>query len=97
MLESFTSGTFEPHIGDVFRLHVEGHPPVDTVLVEATRLRASPERARAPFSIVFRGPVEPVYPQRIYRLEHGGIGEFEVFLVPVGRDSDGVRYEAVFT
>jgi hypothetical protein len=52
--------------------------------------------ARAPFTLVFRGPPEPLLPQRIYRLEHDFIGALEIFLVPIGQDADGVAYEAVF-
>jgi hypothetical protein len=52
---------------------------------------------RAPFSIVFRGPATPILPQRIYRLEHPAIGSFDLFLVPIGPDERGLRYEAIFT
>jgi hypothetical protein len=38
-----------------------------------------------------------VLPQRIYPFEHPDLGAFEVFIVPVGADPDGVRYEAVFS
>jgi hypothetical protein len=47
-------------------------------------------------SIVFRGPREPVLPQRIYAFEHAGLGAFEIFIVPIGPDDAGMRYEAVF-
>ena len=52
---------------------------------------------RLPFVATFRGPQEPRLPQRIYRLDHDGLGTLELFLVPVGRDAQGVRYEAIFT
>jgi hypothetical protein len=54
-------------------------------------------RRRAPFSTVFRGPATPILPQRIYRLQHPEIGGFELFLVPIGPDERGMRYEAIFT
>lgn len=98
MLESFTCETFQPHMGDTFRLHLDAPPPLDVVLTEASELPvSSPQRPRAPFSIVFRGPPTVVLPQRIYAVEHPGIGTFELFLVPIGSDDEGVRYEAVFT
>jgi hypothetical protein len=83
--------------------------PLDLQLIEVTDLgqRGAPPDApgaagtpgghRAPFSIVFRGPPAPVLPQRIYPLEHAGIGVFELLLVPIGPDDGGMRYEAVFT
>ena len=48
---------------------------------------------RAPFSVVFEGGPSPPLPQRIYRVEHDGLGALEIFLVPIAAD----RYEAVFT
>jgi hypothetical protein len=98
VLETFTASTFEPLVGETFHMHVEGDPvPVDLVLTDATELpMASARPGRAPFSVVFRGPAA-IYPQRTYQLEHPRLGPFELFLVPIGTDADGVRYEAVFT
>jgi hypothetical protein len=58
--------------------------------------RATTPSGREPFSIVFRGPLEPVLPQRIYRFEHEALGAFELFIVPIGTDESGMQYEAVF-
>ena len=33
----------------------------------------------------------------MYRVEHEDIGSFEIFLVPIGPDEKGMKYEAVFT
>jgi hypothetical protein len=46
---------------------------------------------------MFRGPTGPILPQRIYRLRHPVMGELDLFLVPIGPDGEGMRYEAVFT
>jgi hypothetical protein len=35
-------------------------------------------------------------PQRIYSLAHDSLGRLEIFLVPVGRDADGVRCQPIF-
>jgi hypothetical protein len=51
---------------------------------------------RLQFSLVFRGPLTPALPQRAYRLTHADLGELELFLVPIARDGDGMRYEAAF-
>ncbi|MBE0611635.1 MAG: hypothetical protein IH609_19800 [Dehalococcoidia bacterium] len=51
---------------------------------------------RQPFSLVFRGPANPLLPQAIYRLESDAVEPLEIFLVPIGRDADGVTYEAIF-
>lgn len=55
-----------------------------------------PQAPRQPFSLLFRGPPEGVLPQGVYPLEHPELGRLEIFLVPISRTDDGVRYEAVF-
>jgi hypothetical protein len=47
------------------------------------------------YALLFRGPGTFVLPQQIYKLKHDRLGEFDLFLVPVGRDANGVHYEAV--
>lgn len=51
----------------------------------------------APFALLFYGPGERLLPQRIYRLEHATLGAFDLFIVPLGPDAQGLRYEAIFT
>jgi hypothetical protein len=105
-LQTLTAGDFRPHQGTRFRL-TGGSPPgsVETELVEVTEHGTSaPGSFRAPFSVLFHGPLEPVLPQGIYRLEHEQLGTLELFIVPVGPDEPRVpgqaptamRYEAVF-
>ncbi|MFN2412529.1 MAG: hypothetical protein ABR535_05675 [Pyrinomonadaceae bacterium] len=48
------------------------------------------------FSLFFLGRGEPVLPQATYRMEHEQLSSLEIFLVPVSREADGFRYEAVF-
>ena len=49
------------------------------------------------FSLSFVGRASPWLPQGQYKLEHAKMGECELFLVPNGPDSSGMRYEAVFS
>jgi hypothetical protein len=51
---------------------------------------------RQQFSLVFRGPAAPVLPQGTHALHHDALGDLDLFLVPLGPDSDGMRYEAAF-
>jgi hypothetical protein len=91
--------SFTPHLGDRFVLRpaFPGAHALDLVLVEATALSHGEGRPRTPFSLVFRGPVQPVLEQGIQRLEHLELGNLDLFLVPIARDAQGTRYEAVFT
>jgi hypothetical protein len=86
--------TFSGRVGQEFKLTVDGATSIATTLTSATPHDAT--RVAAGFSLVFTGPSEPLLPQRIYRMLHDGLGEFDIFLVPIGRDDSSVRYEAVF-
>lgn len=97
MLESFTHETFAGREGDRFRIRLEDGTTLETRLRSARTWGEGSANHRVPFTLTFVGPLAPVLPQRIYRLEHDGMGAFEIFLVPVGPDSDGMQYEAVFT
>ena len=96
MVESFTVDTFAGRIGEAFTVEVAGAAPFEATLTEATA--HGPPAApggRPPFSLEFVGPVHVV--QAIYRLSHHDLGDFDLFLVPLGPVSSGMRYEAVFS
>ena len=52
---------------------------------------------REAYSLLFCGPSMPILPQQIYTVRHQVIGELDIFLVPIGPQSEGMGYEAVFT
>ena len=97
MLESLTLGDFFERIGEEF-LVAAGETTVDLVLVETTDFarRENPGPRRSPFSLIFRGPSAPVLAQKTYALENAALGRLEIFLVPIGPDASGMRYEAIF-
>lgn len=45
---------------------------------------------------MFAGPLEPVLPQATYGLDHETLGHLDLFLVPIGAVSEGMRYHAAF-
>ena len=55
------------------------------------------KRPGGAFALEFVLPSGTVLPQAIYALEHAALGSLAIFLVPLGRTQDGVRYEAIFT
>lgn len=89
-----------------YRLELGADGSVTLTLVEATgagELPPAPAAGadaapppRRPFSLLFRGPLDPQLRQATYRLRHAQLGDLEIFLVPVARRADGMRYEAVF-
>jgi len=96
LLAALTIDDFTPCVGQVFRLAHEGGA-LELVLqrADSTGIRAL-QGGRAGFSLEFLGPGAPILSQRIYQLEHPVLGILEIFLVPLGREPGGVRYEAVF-
>jgi hypothetical protein len=96
-VEGFTASTFADRCGERFRVFVDATSSFEAELVEVNELGRPSGNARAPFSLVFRGPSGQEVAQRIYRLEHEELGAFDLFLVPIGPDETGMRYEAVFT
>ncbi len=95
-LEALTASTFAPLRGEPFGIAPEDAPEFELELVDVVEA-AHEGTGRRQFSIVFRGGPTPPLPQRIYRLEHDELGPLDLFLVPLGPDSVGQRYEAVFT
>jgi hypothetical protein len=110
-LDAMTADDFRAVRGERFRL--TGSSPLDgsaialdVELADVTGQAGGPSRAgfRVPFSVEFHGPLTPVLPQRIYRLEHEQFGAVELFLVPIGFDEPSepgqrptaMRYEAAF-
>lgn len=106
-LQELTAEDFRSHLGSRFRLTDESRGPAVSVEAELADVTENPGGAmgtfRSPFSVVFHGPLEPVLPQRIYRLEGEHFGSVELMLVPIGPNEvppgekpTAMRYEAVF-
>ena len=102
-LENLTLESFQPSVGNTFRIRASPEQTIDAELIEARAL-ADPGRSpkgassqRRPFALLFRTTLKGALPQRIYAVEHDALGAYELFLVPVGPDSVGMVYEAIFT
>ena len=71
----------------------EGSPVTLTMKVARVELRAD-DAPMVQFSIVLRGPADPLLPQRTYRLRHSRLGDYALLITPLARDATGVEYEA---
>jgi len=96
-----THDLFAGRVGESFEVSGDGVPAVTMELAEVAEGsepggRGPHGEERSQFSLVFRGPAGRVLPQAIYRLAHAELGELELFLVPLGPDAQGSRYEAAF-
>ena len=94
MLEEFNSKTFLECLHTAFQIHVAGHEPLTVELIEVSERNTSPQLEQ--FSLFFRGPASPYALQATHQMEHEKLGRFDLFLVPLGPDALGMRYEAVF-
>ena len=99
-LKALTSvAPFKEVVGSRFRIHWGTGDSAELELVSAEGLKASSQRpgGREPFALIFRADSTRFYlPQAVYRLDHEKVGSLEIFLVPVGPDEKGMRFEAVF-
>lgn len=80
---------------DTFTARSGAGSSIDLVLVQThdgTYPRFSPGG-----TLVFRGPADPALEQGTVQMSHPDLGEFPIFVVPVGEDERGREYEAVFS
>jgi hypothetical protein len=97
VLDTLTHDSFSPHRGSAFEVRAEGRTLALELLEVKPYQGDGAPGSRQPFSLFFRGPRDVYLPQQIVPLEHAALGRLEIFLVPVGLEADGYRYEAVFT
>lgn len=96
--------TFGDRVGDTFELTNGAGETAEIVLssCEPTPYTVPDEWGetvnRTPFKLLFHElGAERFAPQQIFTLRHPELGELEIFLVPLGPDERGMRYEAVIT
>lgn len=98
MSANLTEASFTEQLHTKFRVRAKAPRPVELELVEVKgwRSRAEEQQGMERFSVFFTGPADILMPQHTYTLEHEQMGAFDIFLVPIAREADGFRYEAVF-
>lgn len=84
---------FESARNSSFTVSAEGAASPDVQLaLTALHTRPAPPGFEQ-FSLMFSGPAAPLLPQGIYCFKHEQLGELPLFMVPVGKRSDGIQYE----
>jgi len=96
-MATLTEQEFSKHVDTDFRVKLDTPEPVNLRLVEVKSYKKKDEEhgGMERFSLFFTGRGNLV-PQKTYSVSHDEMGEFELFLVPIGRTEDGFRYESVF-
>ncbi|MBL4802113.1 MAG: hypothetical protein JKY45_09475 [Emcibacter sp.] len=93
-LSTLSHDDYHPLVGEVFKLDAAG----DTLelVLDNSKTLGEGQREGGPFSLLFKGPKEPMLAQGTFPISHDKLGSHELFIVPVGEDNDAVHYEAVF-
>ncbi|MFL6211690.1 MAG: DUF6916 family protein [Pyrinomonadaceae bacterium] len=98
MPEKLTEEDFARQLNSKFRVRAATPRPLELELVEVKSWRsgAAEQSGMERFSLFFTGPADIFLPQQSYTLEHEQLGVLDIFLVPVARTAEEMRYEAVF-
>jgi len=89
-----THEVFSAALNTKFLVEVAENQNVELNLEYVSELKLYPRQEE--FSLVFRGPNEAFLGQGTRRMRHETIGSLQLFLVPIGQEPEGYRYEAVF-
>jgi hypothetical protein len=84
--------TYVPLVGSTFRIRRSQSSSLQVKLVSATRL---PSEVGESFSLIFRGHGNAKLGQETYTIGHPRLGEFPLFLVPVGPARRGQDFQAI--
>lgn len=100
-IDWLTAEDFDGRIGEHFDAAAGDGVPIALELVEVETSsepggRGPDGQERLQFSLLFRGPATPVLAQGTYQIEHVDFEDLALFLVPLGPDAEGPRYEASF-
>ena len=90
--------SFSRHLNTKFTVKVESGELIELELVEVAVRKIEPneQAGMERFSTFFSGAGNFFLPQQTYELRHPEMGEMAVFIVPIGMDEKGYRYEAIF-
>jgi hypothetical protein len=93
--------TFSRYLNTKFSFSHEAVEAVALKLIEVNDLtpkmaRRSAANGKECFAAVFIGSHNAPMRQETYMVTHESIGKFAMFVVPIGRNKEGIYYEAVF-
>ena len=99
MTNPYTYKNFSKHLNTIFQIHYGAESTLDVELIEIRELVSDTTNPdRTPFSLIFYSIDRKNYLiQQIYTFEHPQMGSLEMFIVPLGPDEHGMRYEVIFT
>ncbi len=90
---ALTYENFAKNLNTEFQVDRDGEH-IQLVLIEISNLKTTERQEE--FSLVFRGPLDHPLSQAIHQFRHSSMGDFPVFIVPIGMREEGYQYQAVF-
>ena len=95
---SLSLKSFSHHLNTAFTVMIEGDQTVMLTLTEVKSLGGQPagDLTVESFSLIFEGPTSPMLAQSSFEFVHDHMGEFFIFIVPLGPRQGVMMYEAVF-
>ena len=93
---------FEPLLNQTFQIHYGNGEMLPVTLAEVVPGKnpsSTDENGEPyyPFSLVFQSSITDYLPQYTYHIEHEQLGSHDMFIVPLGPNAQGMRYQAVFS
>lgn len=88
---------FAGHLNETFQVGL-GDSSVEMTLVQATKGKPRTWEGvrKEPFSLLFKCAKPVILPQKVYPFQNSSFGKMDIFIVPVGREKDGIVYQAIF-
>ncbi len=97
-LKEITANDFKDLLNKNVEIIFSEKVQLEAEIIEVTQSKQNVENRRIPFSIVFRTSQKNEYfNQGIYLVNMPEMEPLEIFLVPIGFDELGMKYEAVFS
>lgn len=88
---------FKPFLNQSFKIQFEEDKVLDAVLIDLTEYQPIEGIERVPFNLTFRtDQKDAYYLQGTYILVHPEHGSLPLFLVPIGPDKEGMKYQVIF-
>lgn len=87
--------TYQALLNETFQVKLDDGNLFPIKLTNALESKYSNDQFET-FELEFSGAENLLLPQRLYHLNHPKIGDFTLFLVPVGQVKEGYIYQSVF-
>jgi Domain of unknown function (DUF6916) len=96
MANLLTADDFAPHIGKIFRPAGQPHA-LTFVALERHEHHLAADAMREPFTLILRGPRDPLLAEGLYRFAVEDSPGFELYVIPIATGARGHQdYQVVF-